>query len=519
MTALDPAREAGFAAAPGGAAALHGTLLVAAGLIVLAVAVFWPSMLALAELWSHPDRRTYQHGYLIAVLASWLVYRERGRIAAAAGAAAPRFLAAAAVGSVAWAVAWNAGLQVVHFLIWPAVLWSALAAALGPQAGRVLLLPVAFIYFAMPVWDVLTPVLQLATVHANQVLAALVNMPVIIEDTYVHIPQGSFEIAGGCSGLNYLIVGLAIATLLGEVNRDTLRRRLLLIALGGAMAIVSNWLRVFIIIYAGHVSDMTHYLVRVDHYNFGWVLYAFVLAGFFLIARRLPDSGEPQEEPAGNPGGRAGVVAVGAAAVAMALGPLLSQASMLLARDAEARAAIGVQALDFDPDDEWLAMPAIGDWVPVFPGADAESLVEFTRGEERVTAYTATYLSQAQGRELVGHESRVQGAGQGRLLPAQRRGIEGDLPSRVLEAEWRGAGGGRALIWWIYQVDGRPFASPLAAQLWYGVFALWGTAPVSSVIALHTSCAGDCDLARTTLERFAVAALPRLLAAAGYAGG
>lgn len=519
MTALDTPRATGFrAAAQGKTVAIHGTLLVVAGLIVLAAAVFWPSIVALAELWSHPERRTYQHGYLIALLASWLVYRKRGRIAAAVGTPAPRFLAAVAIGSVAWAVAWNAGLQVVHFLIWPAVLWAALAAALGWQAGRVLLLPVAFIYFAMPVWDALTPFLQLATVRANQVLAALANMPVIIEDTYVHIPEGSFEISGGCSGLNYLIVGLAIATLLGEVNRDTLRRRLLLIALGGAMAIASNWLRVFIIIYAGHASDMTHYLVRVDHYNFGWVLYAFVLAGFFLIARQLPDSGEPAVEPAASPGGSAGAVTLGAAVAAMALGPLLSQASPLPAFRATASAAVGAQALDFDPDDDWVAMPAGGDWVPVFPGADAESLAEFTRGEERVTAYSATYLSQAQGRELVGHESRVQGAGNGRLQQARRVVIGGDVPLRVLEAEWRDAEGGRALIWWVYQVDGRPFTRPLAAQLWYGVTAL-GASPVSSVVALRTPCVGDCERARKSLERFAFAALPRLLAAAGFAGG
>ncbi|MBX3703183.1 MAG: exosortase [Steroidobacteraceae bacterium] len=497
----------------------RGPLAVALALIAFATAAFWPSVAALAELWSHPERRTYQHGYLIAAIALWLVWRERARLAAAAGPANPAMLVLAALGGIAWGIAWNAGLQVLHFVIWPAVLWCALAGALGLRAGRVLSLPVGFLYFAMPVWEALMPTLQSATVLANQVLGSIAGVPMLIQDTYVHIPEGTFEIAGGCSGLNYLIVGLAIATLLGELNRDTPGRRLLLILLGGAMAIASNWLRVFIIIYAGHVSDMTHYLVRVDHYNFGWVLYAFVLAAFFLIARRLPAGAAAGDEDAGQapPPRRSRSAMPAAAAAAMALGPGLVFGPAWLARGDAEGAGLGVRALEIPGQQQWRTLPAGGDWVPVFPGADAESLVEYTNGDAYVTVYTASYLRQAQGRELVGHDSRVEGAGPGRFHGWNRRRVMNEPPLEVLEAEWRDAGGGRALLWWTYQVGGRQFARPLAAQLWYGVAAL-GTAPVSSIVALRTPCAGDCDRARSAMEQFASDALPQLLAAAAATG-
>ena len=175
-------------------------------------------MVGIADPWTHPERRTYQHGFLIAAIALWLLFRERRRIAAAAGPPSLPLLAAAAGGSLLWTVAVSAGLQVIHFLLWPAILWAAAGAALGWRSARVMFRPFAFLYFALPIWDALMPMLQHATVVANRMLGAAFGVPMMIEGTYVHIPEGSFEIAGGCSGLNYLIVGLAVAALLGEIT-------------------------------------------------------------------------------------------------------------------------------------------------------------------------------------------------------------------------------------------------------------------------------------------------------------
>lgn len=173
--------------------------------------------------------------------------------------------------------------------------------------------------------------------------------------------------------------------------------------------------------------------------------------------------------------------------------------------------------LDFDARDRWLAAPASGDWVPEFPGADGESLVEFSAGDELVTVYTATYLRQHQGRELIGHESRIEGRTPGRHLRSNRRLVVVQPPIEVNESEWSSAGGGRALIWWTYQIGERCFASPLAAQVWYGIAALAG-APVSSVVALRATCASDCDAARRVLADFATEALPQLLVASTSSG-
>jgi exosortase A len=494
-------------------------LLVVAALVLAAVAAFWPSMEAIAALWSHPERRTYQHGYLIAALALWLLFRSRGQLVAATSAPVPALLALAAAGSICWLVAYRAGLQAVHVLLWPVVLWAAMTGALGLRAGRILLAPVAFLYFALPVWDALIPLLQQGTVLANRLLGTVFGVPMLIEDTLVHIPEGSFEIAGGCSGLNYFIVGIAIAGLLGEINGDSARRRLLLLAISGALAIASNWLRVFIIIYAGHVTDMTHYLVRVDHYNFGWVLYAFVLGVFFLIVRRLPDSNPERAAPGNRSAAMSPRMPAALAALAgLALGWMVSvTADLGQARDNADNGQAGRRDIDDVRFGPWQPGPAMGDWVPVFPGADAESLVDFTREGERIGVYTATYLRQAQGRELIGHDSRVQGSGSGRLAMHNVRAIAGAIPMEAIEAEWRSASGSRALLWWTYRVGSSEFTSGLRAQLWYGLASLWSE-PVSAVVAMRAECRPDCEQARSSLQEFAAEALPAMLTAASRTG-
>ncbi len=480
-------------------------ILSVVGLLFLAMIVFWSSLTALAEIWSHPDRRTYQHGYLISAIALWLLFRDWQRIGAAVAWPVPLLLVAAALGSALWAVAWNAGLQAGHVLLWPAVTWLAVTGATGWRVGRLLLFPMGFLYFAMPAWEVLMPVLQSGTVVANHLMALLVGVPVLIEGHLIHIPAGSFLIAGGCSGLNYFLVGLAVGALQGEVNGDSGRRRALLIALAGGMAILSNWIRVFLIILAGHLTDMQHYLVQVDHYNFGWVLYAFMLVGYFLIVRRLPESPQSEQVTISGAGHRVSRLALGAASV------ILISAAVLTANAAsDSSLPIG----EAPAVDGWQSEFAIGDWRPVFPGADQEWVRSYSSGRDVVTAYSAVFLRQGQSRELVSHGSSIAGAGTSRLKMGRLPFDGGHTGIPMTEGELVGADGqGRAVLRWTYQIGQRQMAKGLQAQLWYGISAMYSK-PISAIVVIRAECLPDCAAARQTLDDFAVVALPPMLAAA-----
>jgi EpsI family protein len=209
---------------------------------------------------------------------------------------------------------------------------------------------------------------------------------------------------------------------------------------------------------------------------------------------------------------RAAPIAVACAAVA--LGPVLAGWRQAGAASRVQEQAESLRFPAAGNGSQWLASPAVGGWLPQFPGADDERLLEFSQGAARVAVYTATYLRQGQGRELVGHDSHIEGRNPGRLTRLAGA-VTLDQPSMSLaEGEWQDPDGGRAVFWWIYQIGSRQFTSGLRAQLWYGTSSLW-SAPRSSIVVLRSECLPDCGHARDVLRRFAGATMTALLAAAG----
>jgi len=64
------------------------------------------------------------------------------------------------------------------------------------------------------------------------------------------------------------------------------------------------------------------------------------------------------------------------------------------------------------------------------------------------------------------------------------------------------AKGQRFVIWWVYDIGGRKFVTPLLSQLWYGLRSLEGI-PYSTLFAYRTACVPSCSAARERLSDFA----------------
>jgi len=434
------------------------------------------------------------HGYLVLAVCVWLVIRARHRIAAEHVRPMPVVCAALLSCAVMWLMFWRASLQDPHLLMLPVLVWLAMLAAFGWRVARHLAFPVAYFVFALPVWWYLNGPLQNLTTRAVGVLAWLTGLPTYIEGNFVTIPAGVFEIAGGCSGSHFLVVGLATAALQGEVARDSLRRRLMLLAIVSGLALLSNWLRVFTIIVAGHLTDMQHALITEGHYWFGWALFAVVIGGFTWLTSRPPAEEAPEREAVATPD-RVDVKAYIAAALSLAAVPVIGHAAW---SEPDAGA---LQPMIEMPEGRggWSGPlpPGPTSWKPIFPGAHGERLALYRSAEgDVVEAYAAVYLVQRQGAELIGEGSSVLGA-----LEQESAHVVEVGGRRYREAVAVGKDG-RSLVWWSYDIGGRTFTSPLLAQLWYGVRSL--ARPVrSSVSALRIQCGVSCEQARAALERFA----------------
>jgi exosortase A len=461
-------------------------------LTAVVVALYWPSAAALLRVWGS-DRGTYSQGYLIAAVCLWILAM-RGRETAARWQPGLGVLPVILILGFVWLIGARAGIQTAEALLLPVILWVAIRASFGAAVARHCLFPCAFLVLAIPVWDPLSAPLQAITTRVAAGILALAQVPTRVTGNFIHINAGTFEVAPGCSGLGMLLVGLAIAGLYGEMQRQPTNRRLLLVVLAAVLSVLANWIRVAGIVYAGYLEGMNTYLVR-DHYGFGWVLFAVMLLAFFPLATRIasaPAAAGPQPVPeVGTTAGHLGIAAVMILAC-LAVGPAWQLA-------ADWREPPRVTAdLPRDPSARWIGPDtAPRDWTPQFPGADAQRLGIYLRGEQRITAFTAAYGVQRHAKKLVGYGVEILDEDETPLIQ-ERIDIGGHS---VTQIEARAPGNRHAIVWLRYTVGARHFTSGWWAQLRYGWDSLLGS-PISSVMLLRAQCDGNCAAARTSLTSF-----------------
>jgi exosortase A len=466
------------------------------------VALYWPAASALSSLWIDDARGTYLHGFLIAAVALWLLaarWRELLMLPVRPDAGALPLLVLL---QIAWLVALRGGVQVAYEALLPVLLWCAILAVLGRPIARCCAFPLAFLYFAIPFWDVAINGLVFLTAHISADLARLAGVAAQVDGNLVHVPAGTFEVADGCSGLGYLIVGLATGALYGELHGQPVSRRAMLLAMAGALSIAANWIRVAIIVVIGQVTSLRASLVRPGeyHYLFGWAVLGVILIAYVILTDRWLEPSSPRAagEPKANPAlagreERGSAVAVAACALLLlALGPALTVYDGRLAP-----APVSAEPLRPGQGGWQGPMAAAGAWRPRFPGADSRASAQYRDGGATVAVYIAGYASQRHGKKFIGYDTSALAKGDQVLAVQPIRAAGISILERVLSDD-RGA---RLLLWQWYQVDGRAFASGSRAQLWYGVEAV-AAIPRSRTVVLRSPCRTSCAETRARLQQF-----------------
>ena len=465
-------------------------------LVIVVAAAFWPSTAVLLAQWSDFINITFTHGWLIFAVCIWLVVRSGAAIERAPARPWPLAQLALLLAVLAWLVSYRASIQDLHVTIFPALFWLAVAAAFGWPVARLLIFPVAFFVFALPSWAQLGNSLQELTVFAMRLVLGLTGPPVQIRGDLIHIPNGSFRIEEGCSGLHFMIVGLAVAALHGHLRRDPVRFRLAELALMAALALLANWVRVYTIIEAGYLTEMRSYLVSVSHYWFGWGVFAVALVAFFwLVNQWLP---EPAATPPGAEAASRNASGADIKGLMLATGLLLVLPLLSLIVRAVRPASVlsDVPFVVLSPP--WFASPPGSDsrWWPEFAGADDTEYLQVQKpGAAAIEVFRARYREQKQGAELVGSSSSLLGPQlrwRGEQLRVTSAGTFAETEAADTEDK-------HSLVWWRYQVAGRTFTRGLPCQLWYGLSATLSRPP-SSLIALRAACLGDCAAARRQLN-------------------
>ncbi len=491
-------------ASVGVAAPMRGGSFTLIGLLLLVPLVFWPTALSLGSLWADTAGTTYVHGSLLLAVSLWLVWRNGINRPVLVLDLQPAAAVLLFISGVAWAWSVQAGIGILAMLL--LLLTAALAALtfFGQEGYRRSAFPVLLLLFATPLWGSFNGLLQWATVYAVQFSLLIAGIPVAFEANRVDLAAGSFEIAGGCSGLHFMISALAIAALLGELNQDTLRRRCKLLVLAAGMALVMNWLRVFAIILIGQLTQMQHYIVAKSHYEFGWMLFAVMVVLFLFIERRIPwqvantlGAGGPptSTHPMFPPQAAAGGARTGALVAAFLALLLPGLMRVLAARPVEASTAVPRAPAGW----EMTEVPQKNGWHPRYDGVDQFQLARYERPTlPFVEAYAGAWGYMSPERKFGGYfNSPLPGAV---LLDADAVTLNGWHAHRM---RMRDTSGNEWVILVGYDVAGRPFDSALQAQLWYGISSLGHQhSLLSRVFVLRSPCKPHCGRAENALSQF-----------------
>ena len=474
--------------APAGAwgVALPALLLAVTAVLLL----YWSTAAGMVGIWIRSD--TFMHAFLVPPISAWLLWRERGRLATITPRASAWMLLPMAGVAMLWILGELAAVNAITQLSFVAMVVLAVPAVLGTRFARAAAFPLAFLFFAVPLGEFLLPTLMQMTADFTVAALRLSGVPVYREGLLFVIPSGQWSVVEACSGVRYLIASFMVGTLYAYLMYSSTRRRLIFMGVSLVMPLLANWVRAYLIVMLGHLSD-NRIATGVDHLIYGWLFFGIVIFLLFAaglrwseppVARAVPGGPVPGQSTA-VPESRASAQATLAVAAALILllavppwvmrelGRHESTAAPVLA--AAATLAPGWSAGTGDPGVEWK--PRLAN-----PSALVDAVYR-KEGLPPVGLYVAYYRQQGGLRKLSDANAllaRSEDKLWSRVVEGRRQVVAASTTIDLRTAELRrrdelgGGGGSSVSAWQVYWVGGRFTSSDAVAKAYVAIDRLLG---------------------------------------------
>ena len=486
-----------------------GGTLVARHAPVLAVALAFAGILAvhaetaasIVAIWWRSE--TYAHGFVVLPICAWLAWQRRDDFARTPAVPWMPGLALVAAAGALWFVMSIGDVVGVRQFALAFMLQAAIVAVAGVAVARVAAFPIAFLLFAVPAGEFLIPTLIEWTADFIVLALRASGVPVYREANHFIIPSGAWSVVEACSGLRYLIASVMIGVVYAAVTYRSAWRRTAFIAASVLVPIVANWLRAYLIVMTGHLSN-NQLAVGVDHLIYGWVFFGIVMALLFWVGSfwSEPSRAEPDARAAPRSVAPAGsharlfVVAIAAIALAALWRPLFTAMDAKPSSIPPALAAIDGGGGFARADD------APSSWQPAYLGHAATSQQVFAKDGAAAGVYIAFYRNPAKGRELVTSGNHLVAPENFVWKEVDRREATLALAGRPVDATRIEISGARERLvaWRVFWIDGRITGSEYVAKALIAWSKLRGRGGDAALIVVHARDTGREDVARTALE-------------------
>lgn len=462
------------------------------------VALYWDTATQMSQIWWGTE--TYAHGLVVLPIFAWLLWQKRAQLAAMHAQPAVWMAIPVALAGLGWMLGKMVNVNALAHFALLCMLVSSLIGVLGWRLANVLLFPIFFLFFSVPIGDFLLPTLMHYTAEFTVLALRASGVPVYQEGLYFVVPNGRWAVVEACSGIRYLIASLMVGSLYAYLNYRSPVRRLLFIGVAIIVPIVANWLRAYFIVMIGYLTD-NRLAAGVDHLLYGWVFFGVVILLMFWIGARWreDDTEEPQAQ-AMSVAAHAGWLWALPVMVILATSIVFPQAIAYIDRPVEPFTVTIV------------APPAQAGWTleaadelgyrPSYSGHRGE-LTQLYRHENGavVGLYVAYYAAQRKDAELVAWGNRLTGGGQGSSWQQYADGRDALDFATVRRGLLRRSGDTLA-VWHWYWSDGRVNTSDIRAKLMLALDRLGGRADDAAFVAVFTPFDDQPDDARHVIQKF-----------------
>ena len=480
--------------APARARAWRQAMAALLALIVVILVLYRDTAWGMVQIWSRSE--TFTHGFLVVPIVLWLVWRSRQRFVALTPRPSGWILALLAIAVLGWLMGDLAAVNAVTQLAFVSMLVLAVPAVLGVPVARLIVFPLAFLYFAVPIGEVFLPQLMEWTANFTVVALRFSGIPVFREGLQFVIPSGNWSVVEACSGVRYLIASFTVGTLFAYLNYQSNKRRLLFVLVSILVPILANWLRAYMIVMLGHLSG-NKLAVGVDHLIYGWVFFGIVIMLMFAIGVRWAEPetahhASPLADTSVSGGVQTASIWIYAACLAL-LVALPLPVKWNIAR-MEQSAAVSLAP----PDRLAADWHAIEPEAPAFRPAYQMPLAEFNtlyQGKDgKVGLFLAYYRNQTYGQKLVTSSNVLVSSGDLRWtrLGSGHRAtlIDGksvdvrtlDLRANLIADQNRDV---HLVVWQIYWINGTLTTNDYLAKVYSAVYRMMGRGDDSAAIVVY----------------------------------
>jgi len=464
--------------------------VVLATLFALLIVIYFPTLSALHVRWSKMSR-TYAHGYPVLALTLYLLYMSKSKIFQLNQSVTSQYflinLAAILLSSILWFLASSVQVQVIQLFAVIFIIWLWLAVVFGRSSSIHALMPIGLLLTAMPLWEGLASYLQAMTVFVTELYLSWFGITAFVKGNFIYLADGVIEIAEGCSGLKYFLVGLSLSIIYSELNFNTIQRKTGIILLAAIISTIANWIRVISIVLIADVSKMQSSIVH-DHEKLGWIVFIFCFAIFFLITRRIDPGHKIDRESNQTLPSSGSTVRIAdnyyfrafSATLVASILPVLSWV------DIEVTGADFLShQLQLDAAKK-IDKPA---WVPGYVGFDEINTWRYTVDAREIDITVMSYRNQKQGKELIHEGNKLNGSGYELKNIDSMEVTDGLRVNRSILSHQSG----RILVVWYYKIGNFESIYSNMGKLLQVISIMQGV-PVASIVTISVECtSSDCE--------------------------